>query len=118
MLDHDPTHQRRMITSDQWAYFFQNLAQSHQGKIVRIQQGPEFLSAESAAEATMLEGLAYQHPGAIHLLTITTRSDGDLETTEIEFNLVWTVFDRNNHVLAVECTDDKNRKTILDFVTS
>ncbi len=118
MIDHDPTHQRRMITSDQWTYFFQDLAQSHQGKTVRIRQGPDFMSAEAATATTTLEELVYEHHGASHLLTITTGGESGLQTMEVEFNLVWSVFDRNNQVVAVECTDDKNRKTVLNFAIS
>jgi hypothetical protein len=116
MIDHDPTHQRRMITSDQWVYFFQNLAQSHQGKAVRIQQGPDFMSAEAATATTTLEGLVYEHPGARHHLAITTGGEGGLQSVEINFHLVWSVFDRNSQVVAVECTDEKNRKVVLNFV--
>lgn len=107
MLDHDPTHKMRMIPSGRWADFLKDLSHSQQGKTIRIAQG------ETTRQA-ILETLEYHHSlmGG-HDVVITTEEADTGQSITVDFNLIWAVFDQDDKLIAVELTDDQNRKTTL-----
>lgn len=107
MLDHDPSHKMRMIPSGQWEDFLEDLAQTQQGKTIHIEQG-------EATRQVILETLEY-HTSLLgsNEVEITTKEAGVDQTIAVDFNLMWAVFDQDDRMIAVELTDEQNRKTIL-----
>lgn len=107
MLDHDPTHKMRMIPSGQWKEFLEDLVQTQQGKTIHIEQG-------EVTRQVILETLEY-HTSLLgsHDVEITTKEAGVDQSFTVDFNLMWAVFDQDDTMIAVELTDEQNRKTIL-----
>lgn len=107
MLDHDPTHKMRMIPSGRWEDFLTDLAQTQQGKTIHIEQG-------EVTRQVILETLEY-HTSLLgsNEVEITTKEAGVDQTISVDFNLMWAVFDQDDTMIAVELTDEQNRKTIL-----
>lgn len=107
MLDHDPKHKMRMIPSGQWEGFLEDLAQTQQGKTIHIEQG-------EVTRQVILETLEY-HTSLLgsNEVEITTKEAGVDQTITVDFNLMWAVFDQDDTMIAVELTDEQNRKTIL-----
>lgn len=115
MIDHDSTHSNRMITSGQWKHFFKDLNQSHQGKSLRLLRGEDLLAGAPDAEPRSLKSLEYEGIGNKHRIILVSEVDGEPHKSEIEFNLVWGVFDRDERITSIQFVDDYNRKVILDF---
>ncbi len=114
MIDHDASHSSRMIISSQYSYFFEDLARSQQGKAVRIEMGGDVRTTEVPKDQVVLEGLDYSHSPKGEMVTVST-SDPVQPEYRVSFNLVWAVFDREDKVVAVEFSDEHNRKVVLRF---
>jgi hypothetical protein len=114
MIDHDASHQRKMIMSYRYSYFFEDLAQSQQGKAVRIEKGGAIRTTEVPGDQAVLEGLKYSHSPKGETVIVST-SDPDQPELKVGFNLVWVIFDREDKVVAVELSDEHNRKVVMRF---
>ncbi len=114
MIDHDASHHSKMVISSQYSYFFEDLAQIQRGRNVRIEKGGEILSTELSGEQIVLEGLEYSHSHKGEIVILTTNHPEHPEFN-IDFILVWAVFDRDEKVVAVSFSDEHNRKVVLRF---
>ena len=114
MIDHDASHQSKMIMSYQYSYFFKDLTQSQQGKAVQIEKGGDVRTTEVPGDQVVLEGLDYSRSPKGETVTVST-SDPDQPAFRVSFNLVWAVFDREDKVVTVEFSDEHNRKVVLRF---
>ena len=114
MIDHDASHNSKMIISSQYAYFFEDLAKSQRGRTLRIEKGGDLRTAELSGEQVVLEGLKYSHSSKGETVTVST-NEPDQPEFRIEFMLVWAVFDREENVVAVALSDQHNRKVVLRF---
>ena len=114
MIDHDASHHSKMIISSQYSYFFEDLAQSQQGRTLRIEKGGDIRTAELSGEQVVLEGLEYSRSHKGEIITVSTNQP-DQPEIKIQFILVWAVFDREENVVAVSLSDEHNRKVILRF---
>lgn len=114
LIDHDASHQSKMIIASQYKYFFEDLAQRQQGRAVRIERGGDILSAELSGEQVVLEGLKYSHSLKGETVTVSTNQPDQAEF-KISIILVWAVFDRDEKVVAVSLSDEHNRKVVLRF---
>jgi hypothetical protein len=103
-----------MIISSQYSYFFEELAQSQRGKAVRIEKEGDIPSTELSRDQVVLEGLDYRHSSKGEIVTVST-SDPDRPEFRVSFNLVWAIFDQEDRVVAVEFSDEHNRKVVLRF---
>ena len=73
---------------------------------------------QSPKETLILDGLDYQHSFRGHHLTITTHGEGgNRQEMKIDPNLVWGIYDADNHVVAAEVIDEHDRGVILQFET-
>jgi hypothetical protein len=114
MIDHDASHQSKMIMSYQYSYFFEDLAKSQRGKVVRIEKGGDVRTTEVPRDQVVLEGLDYSHSSKGEMVTVST-NDPEQPEFRVSFNLVWAVFDREENVVAAEFSDEHNRKVVLRF---
>jgi hypothetical protein len=103
-----------MIISSQYSYFFEELAQSQRGKVVRIEKGGDISSTELSRDQVVLEGLDYGRSSKGEKVKISC-TDPDRPEFMVSFNLVWAIFDREDSVVAVEFSDEHNRKVVLRF---
>ncbi|MEA3334334.1 MAG: DUF5335 family protein [Chloroflexota bacterium] len=113
-MDHDPTHQPRMIPASQWTAFFEELNQNFGGKSVHVEQGTGSMTPVAQTGSITLVGLDYEHHRRHPHLTIELAGAGTPEIP-IDPNLVWGVYDRDEQLFAVEIIDQHDYKVNLQF---
>ena len=116
MLDHDPTHNRQLLTSSHMASFFADLAEQYGGEEVHVRSDSLPESAASSGQPALLTGLSLARQQGKDTLTIRTVQAGEPSETTIIPNLVWVIRDHDDHLVAVEIIDEQDRTLVLiDF---
>ena len=106
------THNDMLMNSD-WPSFFADLAQSHQGRPVAIEQGSDLLLDNPPGKGVPLQGIELRSGHKQQLLVITTAA----QTYTIEApNLIWAVRNEQGELVAVEISDVHEREFIMRFV--
>ena len=106
-------HHNEMLMNSDWPPFFEDLAQSHQGRPVAIGQGSDFLLDNPAGEGAPLQGIELHSGHKRKALVITTATQS--YTIEAP-NLIWAVRNEQDELVAVEILDTRERKFIMRFV--
>jgi hypothetical protein len=107
-------YSNEMLMSREWPSFFANLAKSHQGRLVAIEQDGDLLLDNPPAEGVSLQGVELRSSHKQYVLVITTAA----QTYTIEApNLIWAVRDQYQALVAVEIVDAHERKLIVRFVS-
>ena len=115
MLDHDPTHKRQLLTSNQMPSFFADLVARYQGQRVRVRSAGMPESVTGSEQPALLSELTFAHQHRKDTLTIHTIQAGKPSETTIIANLVWVIRDHDNHLVAVEIIDEQDRTVVLEY---
>jgi hypothetical protein len=110
MQEHDPRHQNRMIYSHQWPDYFSNLAKSYTGSQVRLESDAD-LRLGSPGVVVTLTRIEYLPSRKHPQLTVAT-GQGECSC---QINLVWSLEDVDDRVVAVEVIDPQDHKLNIYF---
>ena len=113
MANDSAIHHNEMLMSNDWPSFFEELAQSHQGQPVTIEQNDDLLLDNPPGEGVLLQGIELLSGHKQKVLVIITAA----QTYKIESpNLIWAVRDEQGELVAVEIVDTRERTFIMRFV--
>ena len=113
MANDSAIYHNDMIMSSDWPSFFADLAQSHQGRPVTIEQDGDSLLENPAGKGEPLQGIEFRSHHRHKVLVITTAA----QTYTIEGpNLIWAVRDEQGELVAVEVSDAHAHEFIVRFV--
>ena len=107
-------YHNNMLLSSEWPSFFANLAQSHQGRPVAIEQNGDLLLKNPPGQGVPLQEIELRSDQKQQRLVITTAT----QTHTIEApNLIWAVRNEQGELVAVEILDTQEHRFIMRFVS-
>jgi len=116
MSDYSSKTRGEMIVTSQWAEFFADLTQSHQGRPVAIQIGGSLPLGDLPEERPPFQGMEYHADHRPKTIVFTIGQGTATETRTVEEpSLVWRARDEQGEVMIVKISDSMSRTVFLHF---